>query len=388
MDDLRKKDEQAQSPAPKNRHRLLGLVITLVVVLAVVLVVAYRDGTGLDVLRRYFNYGGSDAVEATGYIYEADSSNRFALLDDRLVAVSNTMLRILADDGTEVYSQPVSMQSASLSVGGGYAAAVDIGGGELVVVDREGERLTLDADEGEPFLAATFNSNGYLAVTQGKKNYKCSVSVYDDQMQLLFTFNSAQRFVLDAWVTENNRSLAAVTLGQEDSEFVSNIVLYDLDDTEPRANYSVQDGLVLAMGQVSGRLAAVADNCLTFADTSGEIKGAYEYSGEYLREYDLRGDGYAVLLLNRYRSGSVGRLVTVDSDGEEIAGLEVRSEVRSLSAAGRYIAVLYADQLVIYNQDLEKYASLTGVDSAKSVLMRSDGSAVLVGSREATLYVP
>ena len=387
MDDLQRKDEQTQSPAPK-KHRLLGMVITLVVVLAVVLVVAYRDGTGLDVLRRYFNYGGSDTVEATGYAYEADSSNRFGLLGDRLVVVSNTMLRILADDGTEVYSLPVSMQSASLSVGGGYAAAVDIGGSELVVVDREGECLTLNADEGEPFLAATFNSSGYLAVTQAKKNYKCSVSVYDSQMQLVFTFNSAQRFVLDAWVTENNRSLAAVTLGQENSEFVSNIVLYDLDNTEPRANFSIQDGLVLAMGQVSGRLAVVADNCLAFADTSGEIKATYDYSGEYLREYDLRGDDYAVLLLNRYRSGSVGRLVTVDDNGEEVAQLDVRSEVRSLSAAGRYIAVLYADQLVIYNQNLEKYASLTGVDSTKSVLMRDDGSVVLVGSREATLYVP
>ncbi len=388
MDDLQREDNQPQSPAPRKKHRLLGLVITLVVVLAVVMLAAYRDGTGLDVLRRYFRYGSSAAVETTGYTYEADSSNRFGLLGDKLVVVSNTMLRVLADDGTEVYNLPVSMQSAALSVGGGYAAAVDIGGSELVVVDQKGEVLTLTAEEGEPFLAATLNSNGYLAVTQGKKNYKCSVSVYDDKMQLVFTFNSAQRFVLDAVVTENNRSLAAVTMGQENSEFVSNIVLYDLDDTEPKADFSIHDGLVLAMGQVFGRLAAVSDNCLTFADTSGEIRATYDYTGQYLREYDLRGDSYAVVLLNRYRSGSVGRLVTVDEDGEEIAQLDVRSEVRSLSAAGRYIAVLYADQLVIYTQELEEYAILSGVDSTKSVLMRSDGSVVLVGSREATLYVP
>ena len=63
----------------------------------------------------------------------------------------------------------------------------------------------------------------------------------------------------------------------------------------------------------------VSDTALTYAGQDGEIRATYSYSGSYLREYDLNGDGFAALLLNRYRSGSVGRLVTVDTDGQEIA---------------------------------------------------------------------
>ena len=67
-----------------------------------------------------------------------------------------------------------------------------------------------------------------------------------------------------------------------------------------------------------------------------------------------------MLQLNRYQSGSVGRLVTVDDDGEEIASLDVAEEVRDVSACGRYLSVLYADRLVVYNRQLQAYATLHG----------------------------
>ena len=207
-------------------------------------------------------------------------------------------------------------------------------------------------------------------------------------MQKVFTFNSSRRFVMDAWVTEDGRSLAAVTLGQADSVFVSDIVLYDLDSKDPRTTYSITDGLVLSIGQVGGRLTTVADTGISFADTAGKLRGTYSYAEEYLREYDLGADNCAVLLLNRYRSGSVGRLVAVGTDGMQQAELDIRDEVLDLSAAGRYIAVLYTDRLVIYTTQLQEYATFSGIDSVKGVRMRSDGSAVLLGARKATVFVP
>ena len=94
------------------------------------------------------------------------------------------------------------------------------------------------------------------------------------------------------------------------------------------------------------------------------------------------------MLLNRYQSGSVGRLVTVDTDGEELGSLDVNGEIQSISAAGRYLAVQYIDSLVVYNQALEVYASLKGTDDAKEALMRPDGSVLLLSSESASLFLP
>ena len=118
------------------------------------------------------------------------------------------------------------------------------------------------------------------------------------------------------------------------------------------------------------------------------MAATYGYQGGYLREYDLAGDDFTVLLLSRYQTGSVGRLVTVGADGAELGSLDVNQEVLAVSACGRYLAVLYLDSLVVYNRDLQVYASLTGTDFARSVLMRADGSALLLSSESAGLFLP
>lgn len=385
-------DSDGEEQSPKKRGKLGRFVLfflTLAVVLAIVLVAAYRDGTGFDVLRRYLNYGITNQEETDGgYHYDAAAKNRFAALGDTLVVLSDTSLRVLDGNGTELWSETVQMDAPALVTGGGRAVAYGVGGKVLYVLDEKGLVGKLEADEDEPYIAATLNAEGWLAVTAEKKNYKGCVSVYNASLEKVFDFNSSRRFVTDAYVTDDCKRLAAVTLGQEGGTFISNVVLYDLKETEPMADYSITDGLVMSIGQVDGKLVTVADSKLTFADPDGEIAGEYPYSREYLREFDCQGDGYAVLLLNRYQSGSVGRLVTVGTDGAEMASLDVNREILSVSAAGRYIAVLYTDSLVVYNPDLQAYATLEGTDAAKEALVRQNGSALLIGSESARLYLP
>lgn len=392
-------DGEENDPKKSRKRRGFGVFfLTLVIVLLVVLAAAYRDGTGLDALHRYFSYGSSEKVGGdTVYDYDASSKNHFAALGDRLVVLSDISLKILDQDGGEVWSTPVNMAAPALSQGGGKVVAYDVGGTELYVLDQDGEVILRDqngeevteaASETEPLISAALNENGWLAVTTKKKNYKGWVDVYDNSMERVFVFRSSVRFVEDAYVTNDGGYLAAVTLGQENSVFVSNIVLYDLTKEDPVADYDISDGLVIAIGQQDGKLVTVSDNCLTFANTKGEVSAAYSYQGAYLREYDISGDGFTTLLLNRYQSGSVGRLVTVDTDGEELGSLDVNGEIQSISAAGRYLAVQYIDSLVVYNQALEVYASLKGTDDAKEALMRPDGSVLLLSSESASLFLP
>lgn len=367
----------------------LSFILLLAAVLLVVLFAAYRDGTGFDILRRYLHYGRSEqAGGATVYHYDAASKNRFTLLGESLVVLSDASLSLYNGAGEEVWSAPVTMTAPALVSGGGRAAAYDVGGTSLYVLDQSGLLLELTADEEEPYISAALNKNGELAVTAQKKGYKGSVKVYDRALgeEPVFEFKSSQRFVSDGYVLGD--ALAAVTLGQENGVFVSNIVLYEMPETEPKADYSISGGLVAAVGEQEGRLVTVSDTALTFAGANGEVAGTYTYSGSYLREYDLGGTGFAALLLNRYRSGSVGRLVTVDKDGEVLGSLDVREEVLDISASGRYLAVLYSDRLAVYNQDLQPYATLQGTGDARGVLMRPDGSALLLSAGSASLFLP
>lgn len=386
---LKKEENEAEE---RYHSGFLTFFLTLAAVLLVVLLAAYRDGTGFDVLRRYLNYGAAErAGDEIIYDYDASAKNRFAAQGENLFVLSDTSFSLLDKHGGEIWTVPVNMGSPALHCNGGRAVAYDVGGTSLYLADEGGIIKDLSVPEDEPLIAATLNSDGYLAVTSEKKGRKGSVSVYNPNMGQAFVFDSSRRFVLDACVV--GETLAAVTLGQENGVFVSNIVLYDMPEydtpgDEPTASYNISGGLAIAIGAQERKIVTVSDTCLTYASTEGEVAASYSYKGAYLREYDLGGEGFAALLLNRYRSGSVGRLVTVDSSGNELGSLEVREEILGISASGRYLAVLYSNRLVIYNDDLQPYASLQGTDYARGVLMRPDGSALVLASESASLFLP
>ena len=104
--DIWNDNDGEEEKAPKKHRglrRFLIFFLTLVVVLGVVVLAAYRDGTGFDVLRRYFSYGsGEKAGGGTVYDYDAAADNRFAVLGDQLVVLSGTSLRVLDASGGEV----------------------------------------------------------------------------------------------------------------------------------------------------------------------------------------------------------------------------------------------------------------------------------------------
>ena len=366
------------------RGAISGMILLLV--LAVVVLAAYRDGTGFDFLRRWIAYG--DAEQADAYAYDASGSNRFALVGKGMAVLSDTEFRVLGADGSIVFSKPLKMHAPALAAAGDLAVAYDVGGTELWLVNAAGEVLLhLEKEADLPLIAASVNAAGYLAVTAEKDGCKGCVSVYDPEQTLIFEFNSVERFVAEARVAEDGRTVTAVTLGQEDGTFVSRMVVYDLMKTEPQAAWSVKDGVVLALHEMGGRMAAVCDTVLTYGDAKGAVYGQYDYADAYLRDWAM-GDNYAVLQLNRYYAGSIGRIVTVDGDGKELAELDVNEEVISISAAGRYIVVLYAGRLVIYSPELLEYASLEGIDRAKDVLMCDDGTVLVLEAERATRFLP
>ena len=393
--------EEDSAKKPRRLRRFLIFLLVLVVMLGIVALAAWRDGTGFDALRRYFSYGSAQSSGSKEYRYDESSSNRFALLDTTLVVLSDTSLRLISQGGEEVWSTAIRMSTPALEQAGEWAVAYDVGGTQILVVNRDGEVLQMETGENDLIISVSLSPDGYLAVTAEKKNYKGCISVYDLTGELLFAFNSSQRFVVDACSFDGGQKLAAVTLGQENSVFVSNVVLYNLKESGEQtvvtdagveipsyADYDISDGLVLEIAERDGALLSVTDTSLNQTDEQGENQWSYSYQGEYLREYDLGGDGFTALLLNRYRSGSVGRLVTVGKDGTEMASLDVNEEVVGISAAGRYLAVLYTDQLVIYTPELETYAALVGTGTAVSVLQQKDGSALLLSGESAKVFLP
>ena len=383
-----------QEEAPKRIEKrkkikwlpLLGVTAAVMVIAAVALL---WDSTVFDGLRRSVIYSRAEKDEngcALLYTYAAEKDNRYAALEGSLILASPNRIPLLGEDRTSRYSADVKFRHSAIVTGGGVAAVYDIGGTEIYMLSPQGLVRQLTA-EGE-ILSCTLNEKGDLAVTYNKTGYKAGVVVYNAKGELLFAFNSADRFLMTAAVSRDGRQMAAVTMGQTEGEFASSLVIYRMESDKVHAVCELSGGAVYDLGTVGNSYCAVGEDALHFVNGNGALKAAYAFEGGYLRRCDLSDDGYAALVLGKYRSGVQTRLVTVDSEGTVLGELEAEREVLRVSAAGKYVAVLYSDELVIYDKTLQVYASLSEVSAAKQVLMRDDGSAVLVGASSASLYLP
>ena len=386
-----------QEDAPKrierknHRRRLRYLLGVVLGVLVIVLAAVLWDSTAFDGLRRAVIYASAEKDEkgcAKLYTYSSERDGCYASLRGSLIQATPRRIVLLGEDGQLRYNADVKFQRSAVVSNGDLAAVYDIGGTEIHLLNDRGLVGLLLAD-GEIF-SCTMNHKGVLAVTTNKSGYKAAVTVYSAVGEKLFAFHSSDRFLMTAAVDRSGRQMAAVTLGQSEGVFSSSLVVYALDSTQPLLDEPLSGSAVYDLAMVGKRWCAVGEDGLYLIGEERKEATAvfYDFEGAYLRRCSMEGDGFVALLLGRYKSGTQTRLVTVDEEGIQLAILDVDKEVLSLTSAGKYTAVLYSDELVIYDKYLEVCARLEELNNAKLVLMRADGSAVLVGSDTASLYLP
>ena len=374
---------------PKRKRKVLWLILATVAVLGIVTLVLLWDQSSFDGLRRSIIYATAKKDEsgcAELYQYAGDPSSRFATLDGTLVNLSANQLEMISEKGKTFVNESIRFHTPTLVFNEKCAAAYDTGGTVLYVLGNKGILWTLENEE--EIRSVTINENNYVTVVSNKSGYKASVCVYDDKGEPFYEFNSADRFVMTAALSKDNRTLAAITMGQDSGRFVSYLLLYRTNSKDLLKKLPISNGVVYDVGWVDGCFCVVAEDGLYFVETDGTQVGSYAFENLYLRRCSMNGNGYASLLVSRYKSGSQCMLLAIDPEGDELGGCEIDSEVLGFDSAGRYTAVLCADQLMIFDKEMEEVSRLSDISEAHQVLMRADGSAVLAGTSAARLYLP
>lgn len=390
------KPEQEQPPKPKARlprflvHAIATLVV-LAVALCLVAVVAFRDSLNLDSMKRWFTYRTlirSDSGRAESFPYDGDLTDTFAVLDGDLLVCSRNAISLYSGSGTQYINESVGMDNPVVNTNGSLAVVYDAGGSSLYILGQRA--LVWSTDELESILSARLNKNGQLTVVTQSSGYRGTVTVYDAAYSPVMSVNLGSAFVMDAALSDDGHTLAILTVGQSGGSFATNLELYNMSyasgEYSPDFSCQLGSGVVLEARHTSTALWALGDRGLTVTDHQG-LSSGISWADKHLRRYTLSGDGFAAALLGRYRAGSQSELWVVDEKGQRRT-LELNEQVLSISAAGRYLAVLTGDRLDIYTDQLELYDTLQGTQGARVVLLMEDGSAILISADSAGFYIP
>jgi len=376
---------------PKKKKSILRRMLTLLLIAAVVLGAAalstMEDGRHFAALRRWLMYGEGSATKDV-YAYAPNTANRYGMLGDSLLVVSPNTAQLLRDDGSMIYDLSIQMTNPQLSIGKNLASVCDVGGGTIYLLDGTGIQRTLQKDGELCYYAARLNSSDYLAVVEQKNGYKASVSVYDSMGELLFNFDSYDNYLSDALVTADGRYVVVVSLESDSGIFASRLRVYDLQTGEMKSSATIRDGLVLDLAVNGNRVLSLCDKRFTITTLSGETLLDQAYGNLYLNDYALGGKDFCALLLGRYQAGNICTLTTYDMNGETIASLDLTEEVLDISAAGNDLAVLYDENLVIYDRELTERARLEGTGYAAQVRVQNDGSVLMISGASAWSFLP
>ena len=376
---------------PRFLMRVIAMLVVLVVALGLAAAVAFRDSLNLDSIKRWFHYRSltiSDNGKAEAFPYDGDLNCTFAVLDDDLLVCSRNAISLYSGSGTQYISQSVNMENPVVNTNGSLAVVYDAGGSSLYVL---GQRTLVWTGEGlESILSAHLNKNGQLTVVTQTSGYRGTVTVYDASYSPVMSVNLSSAFVMDAALSDNGHTLAILTVGQSDGAFTTSLALYEMSyssgDYTPDFTCQLGGSVVLETRHTASAVWSLGDQGLTITGHDGRTTGV-SWADKHLRRYTLSGDGFAVVLLGRYRAGSQAELWVVDETGQRRT-LNLNEQVMSISAAGRYLAVLTGDRLDIYTDGLELYDTLEGTQGARTVLLMSDGSAILVSADSAGFYIP
>ena len=394
-----KKTETANAPRQEGKTpeilrillRILTLILTILLVLGGVLLVLNRDQLNLDSIKRYLTYRAlerSDEGQGVEYPIANEDGTVFAALGDSMLACSSNRILLYSDSGNTYVDLETAIAQPVVTTAGDYALVYDAGGSQLYLFS--GRQLVFQyATEGDyALISAQVNSNGWLAVVEQSSGYKGSVTVYNAGHQPVVTENISSSFVMDAALSPDNRQLAVLTVGQEELSFAGTLTMYNVSNGESTVSAVVSDTPALEMRWDDSGIWLQEQSGLRLVSPDCQVVGQWEDESLYLRGYSLQGSGFAVEYFSRSRAGSVGQVVVVDDQGNVTGTLDVGEEVLSITAAGRYIALLTNSRLTIYTSDLTEYASVDNSNGILRALARTDGTAVLVMEETANVFLP
>lgn len=392
MEETKVNPSAPQPKKPKFLVRVLLFFLALAVVLGAVAVVVFRDRLSLDNIKRWIHYRSlvlNDSGQADSFLYGGSLEDTFAVLDGDLLVCSTTSISLFSGSGTQYVDLSVDMETPVVNTNGSLAVVYDAGGSSLYVLGQR--EVIWSATDFGSILSAHLNKNGQLTVVSQSTGYKGTVSVYSSSYEKLMNVNLSSAYVMDAALSDDGKTLSILNVGQVEGAFNSTLSLYSLNtgdsgDFQPDLTCSLGSSVVLETRHTQSHVWSMADNGLTITDHKGN-SSSVDWKEMHLKRYSLAGDGFAVALLAKYRAGSQGQLWVIQEDGT-YQSLDIDQQVLSISAAGRYIAVLTGNQLDIYTKDLQLYASLDSTQGARNVLLLEDGSAILISADSASFYVP
>jgi len=345
-----------------------------------------RHGIGglLSDLSFYADTGASGAEEI---YYDVGVKQSFAPFNGGVAVASAGALSIYSGSGEQRLYTGFAMEDPVLRSAGEVNLVFDRGGNSYYLAKNY--TLMLSESSEYDIINAKINQEGWFLLVTERPGYKATVSVYDGGYKKVYEWYSADQYVVCADLSPDSAGMVSGCVASDGGQVESRIFFFSLSDEKPLAQAEIPGSLLLDVYYTAqDGVCAVTTDGLYFYNGEGALTGSFPFTGNYLKAYAGGKPGLTAVLLGNYKAGGGGSLTVLDERGQVKSGAELGEEIISLSAEGGRIAALFADNLKIYSSDLSVVAQCQATSPYHSVILRGDGSALLIGEESVKVFIP
>ena len=383
--------ESSVNEAPKKKLSVRRWLLLGAVVLAVVLIVVGVLIPGLlnpDRLTRDFKYLGVRADEDYGQIrFDSSSSDSYAVFDGKFAVGCADGLYLYDDRGEQLTLVQGSLPYPKLCVCDSLALCYSNESSTVLAINRKGDTVLSTAADGTVFDAEV-SSDGCVCYATSGKGCKTLVTVMNKSLQTVYKWNSYSRYLNCCAIGSGAQRLAVVGLDQNNSVFCSTLTVLrtDSEDDAVIAEAELGNQLIYELYfTADDRLCAVGEQSTLFFDTDGHCLNTVDYAGMLLTDFTTGKNGTVFL---SFANGKDSVLISLNASGEELARRTVSGSIQSISANGKYLAVLTQRELTVFSEKLAVYEQTAEYTAANRALVRRDGTVLLVSNGQTQLYIP
>ncbi len=350
--------------------RILAATLTIIVLICVALDFILPVGLVEGVTNFTAGLGGgSYPISVFGSEILDVKYNRtgyFMLTDAKLTAIN--------DSGKEMLSVNHGYSNPYLVTGETRALVFDQGGNEACVFNLK--EKTNDIVTKEKIVNASIGRDGTFAIVTHSDSYAASVTVYDENSEILYEWNSAKDLISGVTISGSGKAIAVGTVHVENGQYKTAVRVLEFDSADAKSTTDLNGQIPLMLDSNNKGISVIGENAYNFIRWNKNDKT--EIKSDYSIDKFRKSSGRILLSLNHEGNKSENIIMLLDTKGQKICEFEYNGNITDIAPYGNHIYCLTEDKIIILDKEGHVLRSgKSGYGATRIKVLNSNNVAVI-----------
>lgn len=357
-----------------NLKWIISVVVAIVIILSIVIVCNSPTGVVEFISSKIAlsKSGGSFPVED-----DFSSGRKIYYSNGSLLVITETDLKCYNKTGNAIYTRPHGFSEPVIKTSKIRTLIYGLNDSHYRVETPEEEIISKKTENNMAIVSGDIADNGdYILATEASEDIALVTAFSKDGAET-FKYHSVNNYITNVSISEDGNRICIVSLSTKKAEFISKIMVFNIDETKPFYTKELNGEVVYCVEFADKKnLSVLTDK--QYMNIDDEVTNSFKYNPEFLNKFEIS-DKYIVLYNTADSNSSKGNIYVLSKAGDRKAKFTVDGNISDVSVYKNSIFTL-GEKVNEYDFDGKKTKSSKINNGAINISAMPGGLAVLYSS--------